>query len=59
MTRKVDLHLAKIPHDAKSQLEVCLDLYRKLTGKEPTAEDVAAARRTLGLPPTSSSESST
>jgi hypothetical protein len=48
---KVDLHLAMIPDDPNGRLETCLNLYRKLTGKEPTAEDIAAARRTLGLPP--------
>lgn len=31
-------------------LEWVLMVSRRITGKEPTPEDVAAARRTLGLP---------
>jgi hypothetical protein len=36
--------------DAEALLETIKQIFRNITGKEPTAEDTAAARKTLGLP---------
>jgi hypothetical protein len=46
------LHLAAVPVDDKeATLKICADMYRLITGKDPTPEDTAESRRTLGLPP--------
>jgi len=51
MARDVTLHLAKLPmDDNEALLETVIQMARNITGKEPTEEDIAAARQTLGLP---------
>jgi hypothetical protein len=51
MAKDVTLHLAKLPMDDEQKLlETVIQMARNITGKEPTAEDTAAARKTLGLP---------
>jgi hypothetical protein len=51
MAKDVTLHLAKLPiDDDEALLETVIQMARNITGKEPTAEDTAAARKTLGLP---------
>jgi hypothetical protein len=44
---KVKLHLGKVPPDPAGRLRLVLDLYRRLTGKEPTPEGVEKAKATL------------
>ena len=41
------LHLANVPDDHEGQLAVVLAMYRRLTGKEPTAEEIEDARKEL------------
>jgi len=49
--RKVILHLAKMPvDDAEATFETIMKMFRSIAGKDPTPEDRAAARKTLGLP---------
>jgi hypothetical protein len=51
MAKDVTLHLAKLPmDDDEALLETVIQMARNIIGKEPTAEDIAAARKTLGLP---------
>lgn len=51
MAKDVTLHLAKIPvDDDEALLETIKKMAKNITGEEPTAEDIAAARKTLGLP---------
>jgi hypothetical protein len=38
--------------DKEALLEWVAMVCRRITGKEPTPEEIAASRRTLGLPPT-------
>jgi hypothetical protein len=38
--------------DGEALFEWVLGLTRKISGKEPTPEEIEEARRTLGLPPT-------
>ncbi len=45
------LHLLKVPGDREGALAALLALSRRLTGRDPTAEELARARATLGLPP--------
>ena len=46
----VTLHLAEVPDDDEALLENLTQLARSITGEDPTDEDIAAARETLGLP---------
>jgi hypothetical protein len=41
------LHLAKIPPDPEGQLAAILAMFRKLTGREPTPEEIEDARKEL------------
>jgi len=41
------LYLAKVPPDPEGQLAVILAMFRELTGREPTAEEVEDARKEL------------
>ncbi len=41
------LHLAKVPDDHAEQLKIVLDMYRRLTGKEPTPKEIEDARKEL------------
>jgi hypothetical protein len=51
MAKDVTLHLMKAPlDDDEALLEAVIQMARNIIGKEPTAEDTAAARKTLGLP---------
>ena len=51
MAKDVTLHLAEVPADDDEKLlETIVTMAKNITGKEPTAEDIAAARKTLGLP---------
>lgn len=45
--KKTTLHLAKIPPDPEGQLAVILAMFRKLTGREPTPEEIEDARKDL------------
>jgi hypothetical protein len=50
MAKDVTLHLSKLPMDDDEKLlETLKQMARNITGKEPTAEDTAAARKTFGL----------
>ncbi len=49
---KVRLHLDKLPEDDEALLEWADQLFRQLTGREPTPEDNANCRAELGLPTT-------
>ena len=44
---KVELHVGKVPPDIEGQLQFCLDQYRKLTGKEPTPDEIEKAKAAL------------
>jgi hypothetical protein len=41
------LYLAKVPPDREGQLAVILAMFRKLTGREPTPEEIEDARKEL------------
>ena len=41
------LYLAKVPPDPEGQLAVILAMFRDLTGREPTAEEIEDARNEL------------
>ena len=43
MTKRL-LYMGRPPDDEEARLEWVLGVYRRITGKEPTPEDVAAAR---------------
>ena len=49
---KVDLHLgATAPDNPEATLQMCLRLYRRLTGKKPTPDRINQCRVELQLPP--------
>ncbi len=50
MTKQL-LFMGRPPEDKEELLEWIAGLSRKITGREPTPEEVEKARRTLGLPP--------
>ena len=52
----MNLHLNEVTADKAQQYTLTVDLYRKLTGKEPTPDELAEVRVTLGLPPEESTE---
>lgn len=54
----MDLHLNEVTADKAQQYALTVDLYRKLTGKEPTPDELAEVRVTLGLPPEEPTERS-
>jgi hypothetical protein len=45
--KKTTLHLAKIPPDPEGQLAAILAMYRALTGREPTPEEIEEAKKEL------------
>ncbi len=51
MTKQL-LFMSRPPDDKEEWLEWIAGLSRKITGREPTPEEVEKARLTLGLPPT-------
>jgi len=57
MTKQL-LYMGRPPDDEEARLEWVLEVYRRITGKEPTPEDIEATRRTLGLPPAPSMDRS-
>ncbi len=44
---KVELHLGKVPEGVDERVKMVADVYRRLTGKEPTSEGLADARARL------------
>ena len=54
----MDLHLNEVTADKTQQYDLTVALYRKLTGKEPTPEELVDVRKTLGLPTKESTETS-
>jgi hypothetical protein len=44
---KVKFNIGTVPTDIEGRLKLVLDLYRRLTGKEPTEASIIDARRRL------------
>lgn len=51
MTKRL-VFMSRMPDDEEARLKWLSRLSRRLTGREPTPEEIATARRELGLPPT-------
>jgi hypothetical protein len=45
---KIELHIGKVPTDPEGELTLVLDMYRRLTGKEPTPAEIEKAKAALG-----------
>jgi len=50
MTTRADLHLLRVREDPEAVLEALVAVSRKLTGRDPTPEELTEARRDFGLP---------